>query len=70
MIPQYKEKKIYDGAELVSVTMLKGEVKDPSQFGPHEVDGMSGSTLTANGVNAMLKEYLECYQGYIEKTKN
>ena len=67
---RYKDKKIYDGNEIVSVTMVKGETKDPSMYGPHEVDGMSGSTLTANGVNAMLKGYLECYEGFIEKTKN
>ena len=67
---RYKDKEIFEGDELVSVEMQKGEVKDPSQFGPHEVDGMSGSTLTANGVNAMLKDYLECYEGFIDKTKN
>ena len=67
---RYESKKIFDGDELVSVVMRKGEKKDPSLFGPHEVDGMSGSTLTAKGVNAMLKDYLECYKGYIEITKN
>ena len=55
---------------MVSVVMLKGEKRDPSLFGTHEVDGLSGSTLTANGVNAMLKDYLDCYKGFIEKTKN
>ena len=49
---------------------VKGEKRDPSLFGPHEVDGMSGSTLTAKGVNAMLKDYLESYKGFIENTKN
>ena len=67
---RYKEKTIYDGDEIVSVTMVKGETKDPTMYGPHEVDGMSGSTLTAKGVNAMLKEYLDCYKGFIENTKN
>ena len=67
---RYKSKTIYEGSDLVSIVMQKGEKNDPSLFGPHEVDGLSGSTLTANGVNAMLKEYLECYKGFIEKTKN
>jgi Na+-transporting NADH:ubiquinone oxidoreductase subunit C len=67
---RYKTKTIFEGNELVSVVMLKGEKRDPSLFGPHEVDGMSGSTLTAKGVNAMLKDYLGCYKGFIEKTKN
>lgn len=67
---RYKGKTIFEGNDLVSVVMQKGEKKDPSLFGPHEVDGMSGATLTGKGVNAMLKEYLDCYKGYIEKTKN
>ena len=67
---RYKGKTIFKGNDLVSVVMQKGEKKDPSLFGPHEVDGMSGATLTGKGVNAMLKEYLDCYKGYIEKTKN
>jgi len=67
---RYAGKEIFEGNNLVSVVMLKGEKKDPSLFGPHEVDGMSGSTLTANGVNAMLKDYLKCYEGFIDKTKN
>ena len=67
---RYKSKTIFEGDNLVSVVMLKGEKRDPSLFGPHEVDGLSGSTLTAKGVNAMLKDYLDCYKGFIEKTKN
>ena len=66
---RYKNKTIFDGDELVSVKMVKGEKRDPSLFGPHEVDGMSGATLTANGVNAMIKDYLDCYKGFIDKTK-
>ena len=66
---RYKNKTIFEGNDLVSVVMMKGEKRDPSLFGPHEVDGLSGSTLTAKGVNAMLKDYLACYKGFIEKTK-
>ncbi len=70
-------KKIKDEAgNLVSVTMNKGEngggEKSIQAFEdkPHQVDGMSGSTLTGNGVNNMLKEYLEAYNSYFEKTKS
>lgn len=66
---RYKNKTIFDGDELVSVKMVKGEKRDPSLFGPHEVDGMSGATLTANGVNSMIKDYLESYKAFIDKTK-
>ena len=67
---RYKNKTIFEGDDLVSVEMMKGEKRDPSLFGPHEVDGLSGSTLTAKGVNAMLIDYLNCYKAFIEKTKN
>ena len=65
---RYIGKKIFDNqGKFMSVTMLKGEKKDPSMFGPHEVDGMSGATITARGLNAMLKEYLRDYEAFIKK---
>lgn len=66
---RYKGKSIFDTSVLVSVNMMKGEGKDYSTD-PHRVDGMSGATLTAKGVNNMLKEYLTCYENYIKKGKN
>jgi Na+-transporting NADH:ubiquinone oxidoreductase subunit C len=36
----------------------------------HHIDGLSGATLTANGVNDMLDSYFKYYQGYINKSKN
>lgn len=65
---RYKGKQIFQATTLVSVTMQKGEGMDYSQD-PHKVDGMSGATLTAKGVNNMLKEYFGCYQKYLEKNK-
>jgi Na+-transporting NADH:ubiquinone oxidoreductase subunit C len=50
----------------MSVVMQKGEGKDYSND-THKVDGMSGATLTAKGVNNMLQEYLGCYQKYLQK---
>lgn len=68
---RYVGKKIFDeSGNLVSVTMLKGEKGDPTLFGPHEVDGMSGATLTAKGVNAMLETYLSDYNAFISQVKN
>ena len=65
---RYIGKTIFDeSGNLVSVVMQKREKKDPSGFGPHEVDGMSGATLTANGLNAMLDNYLHNYENYIKK---
>jgi Na+-transporting NADH:ubiquinone oxidoreductase subunit C len=62
---RYKGKKIFDGSNLVSVVMQKGEGLDYSND-KHKVDGMSGATLTAKGVNNMLKEYFNCYKKYLE----
>ena len=65
---RFKGKKIYDGVgELVGVSMVKGETGDPSIYGDNEVDGMSGATLTAIGVNNMLRNYLGYYEPYLEK---
>ena len=65
---RYKGKKIYnDSGELVSVDMVKGE--NHSNLGEHEVDGLSGATMTANGVNEMLTKYLTAYQSYLKKLK-
>lgn len=67
ILDRYVGKTIFDeNGNLVSVVMQKGEKKDPSLFGPHEVDGMAGATITAKGLNAMLKNYLRSYENYIK----
>lgn len=65
---RYQGKKIMEGDNLASVVMMKGEGNDWSD-NPHRVDGMSGATLTGNGVNEMLKSYLSAYQNYFLKNK-
>jgi len=67
---RFKEKEIYDeSGNLISVKMQKGEGKDYSGE-PHKVDGLSGATITAEGVNKMLVSYLDYYQAYLEKKKS
>ncbi|UZD20932.1 NADH:ubiquinone reductase (Na(+)-transporting) subunit C [Algoriphagus halophytocola] len=67
---RYVGKSIYDeSGDLVAVEMQKGEGKDYSGD-PHQVDGLSGATITAKGVNNMLKNYLGYYQAYIESQKS
>lgn len=65
---RYEGKEIYENSKLVSVTMMKGEGNDYSN-NKHRVDGMSGATLTAVGVNNMLRDYLTCYENYLKKKK-
>lgn len=67
---RFAGKEIFDNTgELVAVEMQKGEGKDYSN-NPHQVDGMSGATITANGVNAMLENYLQAYKPFIESKKS
>lgn len=66
---RYVGKKIYDpSGTLVSVDMIKGEKGLP--LDDHHVDGMSGATMTGNGVNAMMMKYLSSYQNFITKVKS
>jgi Na+-transporting NADH:ubiquinone oxidoreductase subunit C len=65
---RYKSKTIYDGGNLVSVNMMKGE-GNAYDSDPHKVDGMSGATLTGKGVNNMLLDYFESYANYLKKKK-
>jgi Na+-transporting NADH:ubiquinone oxidoreductase subunit C len=65
---RYTGKKIFEGDKLVSITMMKGEGNDFADDA-HRVDGMSGATLTAKGVNNMLMDYLTCYKKYLTKNK-
>ena len=63
---RYKGKSIFEKGVLASVDMQKGEGRDYANQ-QHKVDGMSGATLTAKGINNMLKDYLACYQNYLKK---
>jgi Na+-transporting NADH:ubiquinone oxidoreductase subunit C len=67
---RYIGKKIYNNiGELVSIRMVKAETGQPGLYGEHEVDGISGSTMTAKGVNAMLMNYFNYYQAYFNKIR-
>jgi Na+-transporting NADH:ubiquinone oxidoreductase subunit C len=65
---RYKSKKIFEGDKIASVVMMKGEGNDYTAD-VHKVDGMSGATLTAKGVNNMLQDYFACYLTYLNKNK-
>jgi Na+-transporting NADH:ubiquinone oxidoreductase subunit C len=66
---RYEGKEVWnESGELESVTMEKGEGNDYSED-PHSVDGMSGATITAVGVNNMLKNYLGYYEAFMAKIK-
>jgi Na+-transporting NADH:ubiquinone oxidoreductase subunit C len=63
---QFTGKKIYNQAgEYKSVSVVKGGVKIPD----HQVDAISGATITGNGVDEMLEKGLKNYEPYIQKNK-
>jgi Na+-transporting NADH:ubiquinone oxidoreductase subunit C len=66
---RYVGKKIAEGNQIVAVQMMKGEGNDYSSS-PHKVDGMSGATITAKGLNNMLTEYLKAYENFIKSKMN
>ncbi|MCL6257751.1 NADH:ubiquinone reductase (Na(+)-transporting) subunit C [Aquiflexum sp. TKW24L] len=67
---RYQGKEIYDeSGNLQSVYMQKGEGKDYSGES-HKVDGLSGATITANGVNNMMKNYLQYYSSFLNSQKS
>lgn len=71
---RYQGKKLYDeSGTLQGVVMQRGEHVGESvkyySSDQHKVDGMSGATITGNGVNDMFKEYLKLYDGFMQKQR-
>ncbi len=63
---QFKGKKIYnDDGVFVSIQVVKGGAKRPY----HYVDGITGATITADGVEEMMYRGLKYYEPYFEKLK-
>jgi Na+-transporting NADH:ubiquinone oxidoreductase subunit C len=62
---QFVGKKIYEGDEYVSVAVLKGG----SRRNAHQVDGISGATITSRGVDEMLYKGISPYLPYFESQK-
>ena len=63
----FKDEKIFDSdGELVGITVLKGN-NDPNNIDKddHEVDAISGSTITGDGVTDMIYERVNNYLPYL-----
>lgn len=68
---QFPGKQIFtDGGELSPVSVVKGEV-DLACAGRTEfcVQGVSGATMTSNGVDLMLEGILSAYEPYLEQIR-
>ena len=47
-------KKIYDENEEILIKVMKGKVDNTNEMSTYQVDGLSGATLTSNGVSNLL----------------
>ncbi|MDO4930584.1 MAG: NADH:ubiquinone reductase (Na(+)-transporting) subunit C [Bacteroidales bacterium] len=63
---KFKGKKIHDGAGNYLKVVKFGAKQDNPDI---ECDGISGATLTINGVSSMLHDYLKMYQNYLLSKK-
>ena len=59
-------KTIFEGDEFTSISVVKGGVDEGDM---HAVDGISGGTITSDGVSDMLLERLKMYLPYFNKMK-
>jgi Na+-transporting NADH:ubiquinone oxidoreductase subunit C len=55
--------------EIIGIKVLKGKVDYSKEDAIHQVDGISGATVTSNGVTVFLKDDLKRYEPYLNKIK-
>jgi len=63
-------RKVFDASGDVAIRVIKGAAGPPSEA-PHAVDGLSGATLTSNGVTKSLQFWLgdEGFGPYLDRAK-
>lgn len=67
----WKGKLAFDGAGNVALTVIKGKVDPSEDEARHQIDGLSGSTLTTRGLDAMVKFWLgdQGYGAFLKQMK-
>lgn len=58
----FQGKQIFEGSQLVGILVVKGGAN-----GNHEVDGISGGTITSKAVETMIKNYLTYYEPFLKE---
>ncbi len=59
-------KKLFDGKGQPAIKVIKGQAKAGD---PHEIDGLSGATITGRGVSNLVRYWMgdECFGKYLKK---
>ncbi len=66
----FKGKKLLDqSGSLASVKVFKGKAKDSGLPEDHVVDGISGATITADGVTDLIKHCAEVFDPFLSKIR-
>lgn len=60
---QFEGKRIYNEGEYTSVEVVKGVVKHPD----YQVDGISGATITSDGVSDMMYSGIKNYESFFKE---
>lgn len=63
----FKGKKLFEGEKFVSIGVIKGGVRDDD---PHNVDAISGGTITSKGLEKMIIDCISKYDSYLLKNRN
>lgn len=68
---QWVGKNVYNQEEVVELKLAKGSVSSGSPVAEYRVDGLSGATITSNGVSSSMKYWFgdNGYGKFIEKVK-
>lgn len=68
----WKGKKLYDEDFEVSLRVIKGSVSSEDPQSQYKIDGLSGATITANGVSGMMEYWFgpDGFKPFIENVKN
>lgn len=67
---QFEGKKLFDGDYEYNLMMKKGENNPEVDTDPYVVDGLSGATLTAQGLATMIENGALNYKPYFNKSRN
>lgn len=63
---QFIGKKLYEAGKFVSIGVIKGGAKRDD---PHDVDAISGGTITSKGLEKMLRDCIVKYNDYFLKNR-